>query len=248
MATAAIRLDPQDKRSWDWACCKPTPTVSHSAMPCSPLQLRHVIAPTRRSLVGASLGLGAPLEEGRMRISSRGGVTERAGQAASAAFARTPLRGRDGGQLRLAATRTWLQPHLPADGSLPTFKTGRGRRVGCQGTLLAFVVDDLDGSSPGSPRPGAQVVTAPETEPWGERYCQFADANGLVWQLVQWVDAPAWSEPPGLRLELTYPYDGRHRVADGCQRAGPGVVGARQRVGEVEVERTSRSPSPGWAP
>ena len=28
---------------------------------------------------------------------------------------------------------------------------------------------------------------APETEPWGERYCQFADPNGLVWQLVEWV-------------------------------------------------------------
>ncbi|WP_245949949.1 VOC family protein [Calidifontibacter indicus] len=35
---------------------------------------------------------------------------------------------------------------------------------------------------------GARVVTAPETEPWGERYCQFADPNGIVWQLVQWMN------------------------------------------------------------
>ncbi len=30
-------------------------------------------------------------------------------------------------------------------------------------------------------------MTPPETEPWGERFCQFADPNGIVWQLVQWV-------------------------------------------------------------
>lgn len=35
---------------------------------------------------------------------------------------------------------------------------------------------------------GARVGTAPETEPWGERYCQFADPDGIVWQLVQWMN------------------------------------------------------------
>jgi len=60
-----------------------------------------------------------------------------------------------------------------------------------EGTLLAFVVDDLDAEFARISRAGARVVTEPETEPWGERYCQFADDNGLVWQLVQWMDEPA---------------------------------------------------------
>ena len=30
-------------------------------------------------------------------------------------------------------------------------------------------------------------LVAPETEPWGERYSQYADPNGIVWQLVQWM-------------------------------------------------------------
>lgn len=34
---------------------------------------------------------------------------------------------------------------------------------------------------------GATVVTEPETEPWGERFSQYADPNGIIWQLVQWV-------------------------------------------------------------
>lgn len=59
-----------------------------------------------------------------------------------------------------------------------------------QGMLLVFVVDDLDEEFGRISAAGARVVTPPETEPWGERYCQFADDNGLVWQLVQWVATP----------------------------------------------------------
>lgn len=59
-----------------------------------------------------------------------------------------------------------------------------------QGTLIVFVVDDLDAEFGRVAGAGARVVTEPETEPWGERYCQFADGNGLVWQLVQWESTP----------------------------------------------------------
>ncbi|WP_121256125.1 VOC family protein [Nocardioides ferulae] len=59
-----------------------------------------------------------------------------------------------------------------------------------QGLLLAFVVDDLDAEFARIAATGAKVVTPPETEPWGERFCQFADDNGLIWQLVQWVSTP----------------------------------------------------------
>lgn len=59
-----------------------------------------------------------------------------------------------------------------------------------QGLLLAFEVDGLDAEFERIAGAGARVVTPPETEPWGERYCQFADPNGLVWQLVEWVASP----------------------------------------------------------
>lgn len=40
-------------------------------------------------------------------------------------------------------------------------------------------------------RHAPHAATPPETEPWGERYCQFADDNGIVWQLVEWAGEPA---------------------------------------------------------
>lgn len=73
---------------------------------------------------------------------------------------------------------------------LTTFKPARIAGSAGEGTLLAFEVDDLDAEFARIAASGAEVVTAPETEPWGERYCQFADDNGIVWQLVQWVRSP----------------------------------------------------------
>lgn len=73
---------------------------------------------------------------------------------------------------------------------LSTFKPAEIAGPAGQGTLLAFVVDDVDAEFARIAASGARVVTPPETEPWGERYCQFADPNGLIWQLVQWVTAP----------------------------------------------------------
>lgn len=70
---------------------------------------------------------------------------------------------------------------------LGTFRPERIAGPAGQGMLIAFVVDDLDTEFARISAAGAEVVTPPETEPWGERYCQFADPNGIVWQLVQWV-------------------------------------------------------------
>ncbi|NDK88311.1 glyoxalase [Gordonia desulfuricans] len=56
-----------------------------------------------------------------------------------------------------------------------------------QGLLLVLVVEALDDEFARIAATGATVVTPPETEPWGERFCQFADPNGIIWQLVQWV-------------------------------------------------------------
>ena len=58
------------------------------------------------------------------------------------------------------------------------------------GVLVVFVVDDVDGEYERLRAEGVTVVTPTETEPWGERYCQVADPNGVVYQLVQWVHEP----------------------------------------------------------
>jgi uncharacterized glyoxalase superfamily protein PhnB len=70
---------------------------------------------------------------------------------------------------------------------LPTFKPKQIAGPAGQGLLLVFEVDDIDAEHERIAAAGATVVTAPETEPWGERYSQYADPNGIVWQLVQWM-------------------------------------------------------------
>ncbi|MBS9371586.1 VOC family protein [Rhodococcus sp. B50] len=74
---------------------------------------------------------------------------------------------------------------------LATFKPESVAGPAGQGMLIAFVVDDVDTEFARIAEAGATVVTKPETEPWGERYCQFADPNGIIWQLVHWVSEPA---------------------------------------------------------
>ncbi|GAB11024.1 hypothetical protein GOARA_064_00260 [Gordonia araii NBRC 100433] len=70
---------------------------------------------------------------------------------------------------------------------LETFKPVDRAGSAGEGLLLVFIVDDIDAAFTAMKNAGAPVVTEPETEPWGERYCQFADPNGIVVQLVQWV-------------------------------------------------------------
>lgn len=110
--------------------------------------------------------------------------------AASADFAKTHL-----GFTEAMAADGFVSLEHPTAGmnliflatGLPTFKPAEIAGPAGQGLLLAFVVEDLDAEFARIEAGGARVVTPPETEPWGERYCQFADPNGLVWQLVQWV-------------------------------------------------------------
>lgn len=72
---------------------------------------------------------------------------------------------------------------------LPTFKPASHRDAAGPGLLIAFVVDDIDAEWERL-RDQVPVATPIETEPWGERYFQVIDPNGIVIQLVQWVDAP----------------------------------------------------------
>ncbi|MCC3283665.1 MULTISPECIES: VOC family protein [Arthrobacter] len=70
---------------------------------------------------------------------------------------------------------------------LPTFKPAEIAGRAGDGLLLVLVVGDLDERHAHLAAAGADVVTPPETEPWGERYAQYRDPNGLIIQLVQWV-------------------------------------------------------------
>lgn len=70
---------------------------------------------------------------------------------------------------------------------LPTFKpsTAAGR---ADGLLVVFTVEDVDADYAQLQEQGVDIVTPIETEPWGERYFQMTDPNGVVYQLVQWVE------------------------------------------------------------
>jgi catechol 2,3-dioxygenase-like lactoylglutathione lyase family enzyme len=73
---------------------------------------------------------------------------------------------------------------------LPTFKPERLRGRAADGLLVAFVVEDVDGEYARLRAAGVDITTPIETEPWGERYFQVTDPNGVVYQLVQWVTPP----------------------------------------------------------
>ena len=70
---------------------------------------------------------------------------------------------------------------------LDTFKPAAIAGDAGQGLLVAFVVDTIDAEYERLQSEGAAIVTPIETEPWGERYFQMADPNGIVYQLVQWM-------------------------------------------------------------
>lgn len=70
---------------------------------------------------------------------------------------------------------------------LGSFKPERIAGSAGEGLLVVFVVDDIDAEYERVQREGVPIVTPIETEPWGERYFQALDPNGIVIQLVQWV-------------------------------------------------------------
>jgi uncharacterized glyoxalase superfamily protein PhnB len=55
------------------------------------------------------------------------------------------------------------------------------------GLLVVFVVDDVDAECARLRDEGVAITTPLETEPWGERYFQVTDPNGVVVQFVQWM-------------------------------------------------------------
>jgi predicted enzyme related to lactoylglutathione lyase len=73
---------------------------------------------------------------------------------------------------------------------LGTLKPERLRCRPADGLLVVFVVDDIDGEYRRLQGEGVPITTPIETEPWGERYFQVTDPNGVTIQLVQWISAP----------------------------------------------------------
>jgi catechol 2,3-dioxygenase-like lactoylglutathione lyase family enzyme len=84
---------------------------------------------------------------------------------------------RDDAGFNLVFLRTGLETFRPREvaGSAGT------------GLLVVFVVEDIDEQYERLRSAGVAVVTPIENEPWGERYFQVKDPNGIVYQLVQWV-------------------------------------------------------------
>jgi predicted enzyme related to lactoylglutathione lyase len=70
---------------------------------------------------------------------------------------------------------------------LATFKPRTHAGAAGDGLLIALVVDDIDAEWERLLDAGVPVVTPIETEPWGERFFQVLDPNGVIIQLVQWV-------------------------------------------------------------
>jgi catechol 2,3-dioxygenase-like lactoylglutathione lyase family enzyme len=71
---------------------------------------------------------------------------------------------------------------------LESFKPDIMRGRHADGVLVVFVVDDIDEEYARMQREGVQITTPIQTEPWGERFFQVTDPNGVVIQLVQWME------------------------------------------------------------
>jgi predicted enzyme related to lactoylglutathione lyase len=70
---------------------------------------------------------------------------------------------------------------------LPSLKPESLRDTVVSGVLVVFVVEDIDSEYQRLGNEGISSTTPIETEPWGERYFQVTDPNGIIIQLVQWV-------------------------------------------------------------
>lgn len=70
---------------------------------------------------------------------------------------------------------------------LESFKPTQMRGHRADGLLVIFVVDDIDAEYARLQAEGVAIATPIETEPWGERFFQVTDPNGVIIQLVQWI-------------------------------------------------------------
>jgi catechol 2,3-dioxygenase-like lactoylglutathione lyase family enzyme len=71
---------------------------------------------------------------------------------------------------------------------LDTFKPASHAGRAGDGLLLVLVVDEIDAEWERLQGKDLTFPTPIETEPWGERFFQVLDPNGIIIQLVQWMD------------------------------------------------------------
>ena len=71
---------------------------------------------------------------------------------------------------------------------LKSFKPAHMHGHRAHGLLVVFVVDDIDAEYTRLQTESVKIVTPVETEPWGERFFQMIDPNGIIFQLVEWIN------------------------------------------------------------
>lgn len=64
------------------------------------------------------------------------------------------------------------------------------------GAILAFTVADLPAEYERLCAEGVTISMEPRVEPWGERVVLVADPNGVIIELVDWIEAPAATSAP----------------------------------------------------
>lgn len=73
---------------------------------------------------------------------------------------------------------------------LESFKPDHMRGRSADGLLIVFVVDDVDAEYARLQKEEVAITTPLQTEPWGERFFQVSDPNGVIVQFVQWMKSP----------------------------------------------------------
>jgi uncharacterized glyoxalase superfamily protein PhnB len=73
---------------------------------------------------------------------------------------------------------------------LPSLQPETLKHAHVGGVILAFVVGDVDAEEARLRAEGVPITTPLQTEPWGERFFQVTDPNGIIVQFVQWMTSP----------------------------------------------------------
>lgn len=73
------------------------------------------------------------------------------------------------------------------------------RDVPAAGTIVAFVIDDLEAAQARLRAEGVEPTLPIRDEPWGERLLLVTDPNGVVYELVEWATPPTAEETPSGR-------------------------------------------------
>jgi predicted enzyme related to lactoylglutathione lyase len=135
-----------------------------------------------------------PIKEASMRITASALSLNVKDPAASASFAKEHLGFTedmaDDGFVSLSRADAGFNLIYLRTG-LETFKPESLRGKRADGLLVVFVVEEIDGEYARLQQEGVEITTPIETEPWGERFFQMTDPNGVVIQLVQWMSEDA---------------------------------------------------------